>query len=238
MFEDSTFESTGRIRTRSRGWMVAALALNSSILLALILVPLIYPEALLRQAIAFLMAVPPAPTTPPPVAPHPVTRTPSASSATLQDPFTAPPRIPTSIAMISDSGPEPSGPIGNLDTGSGVPGGIGDPFGHQPAPRVVHAAPVSAVRVASELASGMIIRKVIPHYPELARTMHAEGTVSLAATIAKDGTIANLRVVSGPPVLQQAALDAVSQWRYRPYLLNGQPVDVETTVNVIFSLGR
>jgi protein TonB len=238
MFEDSTFESTGRIRTRSRGWMIAALALNSSIVLGLILVPLIYPEALPQQAIAFLMAVPPPPASAPPAAPHPVTRTSSGPSVPMQDPFAAPPGIPTSIAMINDTGPEPSSPIGNMDNGTGLADGIVDAFGHGPAPRAVHAAPADPVRVASELASGLLIRKVIPHYPELARTMHAEGTVSLAATIAKDGTIANLRVVSGPPVLQQAALDAVSQWRYRPYLLNGQPVDVETTVNVIFSLSR
>jgi protein TonB len=237
MFEDSTFESTGRIRTRSRAWMIAALALNSSIVLALILVPLIYPEALPRQAMAFLIAVPPPPAATPPVTPHPVARTSLGSSAAVEDRFTAPSRIPINIAMIRDSGPAPSGPIGNLDAGT-VPGGIGDPFGHQPAPRVFHAAPAGPVHVTSELASGLLIRKVIPHYPELARTMHAEGTVSLTATIAKDGTIANLRVVSGPPVLQQAALDAVSQWRYRPYLLNGQPVDVETTVNVIFTLSR
>jgi protein TonB len=68
--------------------------------------------------------------------------------------------------------------------------------------------------------------------------MHIQGTVILAATIAKDGAIANLRVLSGPAVLQQSALDAVSQWRYRPYLLNDQPVEVETTVNVIFTLAN
>jgi protein TonB len=78
---------------------------------------------------------------------------------------------------------------------------------------------------------------VIPSYPPLARETHTGGTVVLAATISKEGTIINLRIVSGTPMLQQAALDAVSQWRYRPYLLNGQPVDVETTVNVIFTLG-
>ncbi|MGO9340602.1 MAG: energy transducer TonB [Terracidiphilus sp.] len=238
MFEDSTFESTGRIRTRSRGWMIAALALNSSILLAMILVPLIYPEALPRQAYAFLMAVPPPPPATPPAAPHPIARTSSTTSSAMQDPFATPRVIPPTIAMIRDSGPEPSNPIGSIDNGSSVPGGIGDTFGHGPAPRVVHSPPAGPVHVASELASGLLIRKVIPHYPQLAIAMHAEGTVILAATIAKDGTIANLRVVSGPPVLQQAALDAVSQWRYRPYLLNGQPVDVETTVNVIFTLSR
>jgi protein TonB len=68
--------------------------------------------------------------------------------------------------------------------------------------------------------------------------MHAQGTVILAATISKSGNIENLHVVSGPAVLQQAALDAVSTWRYRPYLLDGQPVEVETTVEVIFRLGQ
>jgi protein TonB len=65
-----------------------------------------------------------------------------------------------------------------------------------------------------------------------------EGTVVLAATISKAGTIENLRVISGPAILQRSALDAVKTWRYSPYLLDGQPVEVETTVNVIFSLGR
>jgi len=68
--------------------------------------------------------------------------------------------------------------------------------------------------------------------------MRVEGTVVLAATISKSGTIENLHATSGPALLQQAALDAVKTWRYRPYLLDGQPVEVETTVNVIFTLGR
>jgi protein TonB len=88
------------------------------------------------------------------------------------------------------------------------------------------------------MAAGLLLRKVVPQYPAVARATHTGGTVVLAATISKEGTIINLRVVSGSPLLQQAALDAVSQWRYRPYLLNGQPVDVETTVNVIFTLGQ
>jgi protein TonB len=60
----------------------------------------------------------------------------------------------------------------------------------------------------------------------------------LAATISKTGIIENLRVTSGPPMLRQAALDAVQSWRYRPYVLDGQPVEVETTIDVIFTLGR
>jgi protein TonB len=70
----------------------------------------------------------------------------------------------------------------------------------------------------------------------MAREMRIAGTVQLQATISRKGTIENLRVVSGPPLLQQAAIDAVKQWRYRPYLLNGEPVEVETAVNVDFKL--
>jgi periplasmic protein TonB len=83
---------------------------------------------------------------------------------------------------------------------------------------------------------GMLISKAMPKYPPIAVSARASGTVVLQATISRGGTIENLRVVSGPALLQQAALDAVKQWRYRPYLLNGEPVEVETTVNVEFTL--
>jgi len=102
MFEDSTFESNGRIRTRSRFWMLATLTLNGSILLALILIPLIYPEALPRQAIAFLMAAPPTPTPPQPVAQQtarPISR--PASEMSGSD-ILAPPKIPTGIFIAKD----------------------------------------------------------------------------------------------------------------------------------------
>jgi protein TonB len=83
---------------------------------------------------------------------------------------------------------------------------------------------------------GMLVHKVIPTYPAIGRAVRAQGTIQLQATISRDGTIENLRVVGGPPLLQQAAVDAVKQWRYRPYLLNGEPVEVETTINVDFKL--
>jgi protein TonB len=237
MFEDSTFESTGRIRTRSRGWMIATLALNSSILLALILIPLIYPEALPRQAIAFLMAVPPPPASAPPVARQAVRSTPERFEA-LQNPFDAPRQIPNSIFIAAKPEPAPSGPIGSLDADTGVPGGMGDTFPSQPAPRVVRVAPSGPMRISSITATSIAICKPIPVYPALARAARAEGTVVLEATLSNQGTIENLRVTSGPAMLRQAALDAVSQWRYRPYLLNGEQVAVETTVNVVFNLQR
>jgi len=83
----------------------------------------------------------------------------------------------------------------------------------------------------------MLLQKTVPVYPPIAKAARVSGTVVLQATISKTGTIENLRVISGPAMLQQAAMDAVKSWRYRPYLLNGDPVEVETTVNVVFTLG-
>ena len=83
---------------------------------------------------------------------------------------------------------------------------------------------------------GLLIDKRLPVYPAIAKATGTQGTVVLAATISRNGTIENLRVIGGPQMLQQAAIDAVSAWRYRPYLLNGEPLEVGTTINVIFKL--
>jgi protein TonB len=87
------------------------------------------------------------------------------------------------------------------------------------------------------VAAGMLLQKTIPVYPPIAKAARVSGTVVLQAVISKSGTIENLKVISGPAMLQGAAQDAVRSWRYRPYLLNGEPVEVETTVNVVFTLG-
>jgi protein TonB len=92
------------------------------------------------------------------------------------------------------------------------------------------------VRVSSGVAQGNLIHNVKPPYPPLARQARVQGMVVIQAVIGKDGTIQNLRVVSGHPMLAQAALEAVKQWRYKPYYLNGEPVDVDTTINVNFTL--
>jgi protein TonB len=84
----------------------------------------------------------------------------------------------------------------------------------------------------------MLINRVTPVYPPLARQTRISGTVRLHALIAKDGTVQQLEVMSGHPLLVQAALDAVKQWRYRPTLLNGEPVEVDTTIDVIFTLNQ
>ena len=82
-----------------------------------------------------------------------------------------------------------------------------------------------------------LIKQPKPLYPPLAKAARVQGTVKFQATISKDGTIENLQLLSGPPLLVQAAMDAVKQWRYQPTLLNGDPVDVDTEIDVIFSLG-
>ena len=103
-------------------------------------------------------------------------------------------------------------------------------------PKVKAEAP-KKVNISAGVAQGMLLQKTTPVYPPIAKAARVSGTVVLQATISKSGTIENLRVISGPAMLQQAAMDAVKQWRYKPYLLNNEPVEVETTVNVIFSLG-
>lgn len=235
MFEDSTFESTGRIRTRSRRWMMATFVLNGSILLALVLIPLIYPEALPRQMMNILLE---APAPPPPQKPvQQVAARPSHEVSEMPNgQIIAPPSIPIGIRMIDTQEPPVGNPIGTTaDLGGGpeIPGGV---FNHSQPP-VVHAA-TGPVRLPSTLVAGLLVYKTIPAYPFIAKAAHREGVVVLQATISTSGTIANLRVVSGDEMFRQAALDAVSQWRYRPYLLNGQPCEVETTVNVVFRLSQ
>ena len=84
---------------------------------------------------------------------------------------------------------------------------------------------------------GSLIRRVQPSYPALARAARIQGQVVLAAVISKAGTIENLRTITGHPLLVPAAVEAVSQWRYRPYILNGEVIEVETQITVNFILG-
>jgi protein TonB len=93
------------------------------------------------------------------------------------------------------------------------------------------------VNISAGVAVGLLIQKTTPLYPSIAKTARVAGTVVLQATISKTGSIQNLHVVSGPEMLRGAAMDAVRTWRYKPYKLNNEPVDVDTTVNVVFALG-
>jgi protein TonB len=88
------------------------------------------------------------------------------------------------------------------------------------------------------VSEGLLLERVNPSYPEIAKRLHIAGTVALAATISKTGRIEDLRVLSGHPMLREAAIEAVKNWRYRPYSLNGEPVEVETTIEIHFTLAQ
>jgi periplasmic protein TonB len=235
MFEDSTFESTGKIKTRSRRWMLVTLAVNGTILASLVLLPLIYPGALPRHTITSLLVAPEAPKQQPP---EPATqrRIATANREFADGRIFAPPAIPTKIRIFD----APERPLSNdfaANFGLSVPGADGtSPFGNGQHVTVVHAPVPASIHLSSKLVEGNLIFKSVPQYPAIAKATHTEGVVVLQALISNAVTIEGLHVISGSPMLQQAALDAVKNWRYRPYMLNGQAVEVETTVNVIFKL--
>lgn len=236
MFEDSTFETMGRVHTRSRGWMMATFAFNSSVLLVLVIIPIMHLEMLPQITNAIRVEAPAQVEEQRPVVrtqQMPTTQT-EMRGGVIQEPRMIPskPWIP---------GTQEPGPIGLGDLGgSGLVALSGmrcDPFNCTDArPVVRQGAPAATQHVSSGVMQGMLIYKVIPTYPAVAQATRTSGTVVLQATISRTGTIENLHVVSGPALLQQTALDAVKRWRYRPYMLNGRPVEVETTVNVNFTL--
>jgi len=194
MFEDSTFESTGRICTRSREWMAATFAFNSSVLLALILIPLWLTQALPRMASAIWMETPQAPQSEPRVIarqPDAVVVQPEMVGTTLFAPSRIPREIPKSgpPEVLSDS---PLAQWG-LDSSNGP-----DPFAGTTSKPIVQQKPEAPVRVSSSIIAGLLIRKTVPAYPLIARAARVQGTVVLGAIISKRGTIENLHVVSGP----------------------------------------
>jgi len=241
MFEDATFESTGTIHTHSRSWMLATLTLNSGILLTLILLPLLYPHALdTHHTLLSPIFAPPRALAAARPAVHTLTQS-SLGTQAIAIPTTIPSQLPR-LGGIHATGPDTPGGCTNCTgdpIGTGIPDG--DPMSttipSTSTPHVI-AKPQGPIPISRGIAAGMLVYSPSPIYPAIARVARVEGTVVLQATISKTGTIEGLHVLSGPPMLQQATIDAVKQWRYRPYLLSGEPVEVETTINVIFSLGR
>jgi protein TonB len=153
-----------------------------------------------------------------------------------------PTKIPQKVQMIKEDEAPPAmasaGVVGGVP--GGIPGGqmggvIGGIISSTPVAVPKVAAP-QRVRVSAGVTSGLLIRKVNPNYPPLARQARISGTVVLRAVISKEGSIENLSLVSGHPMLAPAAIDAVKQWKYKPYLLNGEPVEVDTEVQVNFTL--
>jgi protein TonB len=246
MFEDSLLESGGRnsrLHRRSPWATILSFILQAALVGVLVLIPLIYTDALPKQQLmGYLVAPPPPPPPPPPpAAAAPVARVVRAATEIDNGQLKAPTKIPTKIAMITESeAPPPS--TGGVYGGvvGGVAGGVvGGVLGSivQAAPTAVpKAATPQRVKVSQGVTSGLLVRKVQPTYPPLAKQARISGSVVLQAVIGKDGSIQNLRAVSGHPMLIQSAIDAVRQWKYKPYFLNGEPVEVDTQVTVNFTL--
>jgi protein TonB len=236
MFEDALVESTGRIRSRS-GWFSGVAALiNCSAVSLLLLWPLVHPASLPRQTLSMLLTAPAPPAAPAQRMPRTVY---VAHVVMAVNPFAAPTRIPHEIANRDApalAGYTGIGPLTH-DQGAGILSGLTESIGTTTAPQVRVAQP-KRLAISSGVMAGNKLSGATPQYPAIARVARVDGTVVLAATIARSGAIENLHVVSGPPLLTSAAVDAVRTWRYRPYLLNGEPVEVETTVRVVFHLGE
>jgi protein TonB len=241
MFEDSLIESGNRFKTKRLSTTILSFTLQILLIGVLILIPLIYTDALPKtQLMTFLVAPPPPPPPPPPPAAAPV-RVVKMVSEVVNGELRQPTKIPSKVQMIREDEAPPD--LGAGGVPGGVPGGIpggsaggvigGILAGQMAAPKV--AIP-QRVRVSQGVSTGLLIKKVTPNYPQLAKQARIQGTVVLQAEISKEGTIQNLQLISGHPMLAPAAIEAVKQWRYKPYLLNGEPVAVETQVVVNFSL--
>jgi protein TonB len=248
MFSDSMLEF-GVQRKRKFFATTTSFVLNCVAIGVLLIIPLAFTEELPKaQLLTFLVAPPPPPPPPPPAAAAVVKvikqiQTDLLNSGQLRTPT----KIPQKIQMIKeDEAPPPMPSTGGVVGGvpGGIPGGqLGGVIGGivnstsnlAVVPKFVPVTP-QRVRISQGVTKGLLIHRVEPPYPPLAKAARVQGEVVLSAIISVNGEIENLQLASGHPMLVPAALTAVRQWRYKPYLLNGQPVEVETTITVIFAL--
>jgi protein TonB len=237
MFEELLVSNPYATKTKQRWTVLVSMIFQVTFLAILLLIPLIYTEALPKAMLATLLVAPPPPPPPPPPAQVQVVR---KVQVHLMDAgkLMAPKAIPKTVTIIKEEADPDMGASGGVlggVAGGSMGGVIGGVIGGMPAP----PKPVqSRIKVGGNVTAARLQNKVSPVYPALARQTRISGTVRLHAIIAKDGTVQQLEVLSGHPLLVQAALDAVRQWRYQPTLLNGEPVEVDTTVDVIFSLNQ
>jgi protein TonB len=243
MFEDSLIESGGRLTTKRGRWTFFSFILEAVLVGVLVLIPLLFTEALPKtQLMTFLVAPPPPPPPPPPPAAAPVKIVKQVQTDIINGQLRTPTKIPEKVQMIKEEDAPP--PVMSAGVVGGVPGGI--PGGQMGGVigGIISSTPVAVpkvatpqrVRVSQGVTQGLLIRKISPNYPPLARQARIQGQVLLRAQISKTGDIENLQLISGHPMLAPAAIEAVKQWKYKPYILNGEPVEVDTEILVNFSL--
>jgi periplasmic protein TonB len=240
MFSDCLLDETAHEVKRKTFSTVGSFIFQCILLAFMALLPLMFTEALPKaQLLTFLIAPPPPPPPPPPAAPmvKVVRETDVLNNGTLRTPS----RIPQKVEMIKEEEAPPPAPTGGVVGGipGGIPGGqlggvIGGIISSTSMATVPKLEPVKRIRVSQGVTQGLLVRKIQPPYPTIALAARITGVVELKAVIGKDGNIKELQALSGPPLLIPAAIDAVKQWHYRPYLLNGEAVEVETSVTVTF----
>lgn len=243
MFEQTFIESTGK--TKKASAVASAFVVESILLIAVIVIPLMLTEGLPKGFMSDMLTAPSAPEKPkPPEAPPPETVKVKVPPKQFDmDKLMAPTKVPQKVAeIVDDPGVElPSAsqvagampttaPLGNIMKAAPPP---------PPPPKAVEKPPTpSRIRVGGNVAAASLIRKIQPVYPQLAKQARVQGSVHFTAIIGKDGTIQNLQLIGGHPLLVQAAQDAVKQWLYKPTLLNGEPVEVVTQIDVNFTLSQ
>jgi periplasmic protein TonB len=242
MFEEMVV-STNKAQKTNKPWtVVLSMLFQIGFLAVLILIPLIYTEALPKTLMSsILLAPPPPPPPPPPPAAVQVVKIKPVAHLMDAGKLVAPKVIPKDVKIIKEEEAPP-----DMGVSGGVPGGVaGGSMGGvmggviggagTAAPPPPRATP-KRVSVGGNVQAARLVNRVQPVYPPLARQTRISGTVKLHAIIGKNGAVEQLQVLSGHPLLVQSALDAVKQWRYQPTLLNGDPVEVDTEIDVIFSL--
>lgn len=245
MFDDLVISSAHPNKTNKPWTVTLSFLIQACIVGVMILIPLLVTEALPKQMLTtFLVAPPPPPPPPPPAVAVKIVK--PVARLIQQGKMMAPTVIPKKVNIIKEEELPPDvsavGVVGGVPGGmpggsaGGVLGGIigGTGGGPPPPPKPVVQ---QRIRVGGNVQAAKLIRQPLPIYPQIAKTAHIQGTVVLHAIIDKDGSVIEVQYVTGPPLLMRAAMDAVKQWRYQPTTLNGEAVQVDTTISVVFTLG-
>jgi protein TonB len=243
MFDEMVVSSPNPKKTNKPWTVVLSMIFQTAFLAVLILIPLIYTEALPKTMMATLLVAPPPPPPPPPPPIAQIVHVKPQVHLMDAGKLVTPKVIPKDIKIIKEDAPDMSnmgmqgGVVGGVAGGQmgGVIGGvIGGVGGAPPPPKPTQ----TRIRQGGNVTAAKLVNRVQPLYPPLARQTRISGTVRLHAIIGKNGAVEQLEVISGHPLLVQAALDAVRQWKYQATTLNGEAVEVDTTIDVIFSLNQ
>jgi len=238
MFEDSLFASrVGRVSSTKRWTFAASVGLQSVAVAGLMVLPLLHPELLSTHLDPPKVLMP---LMPKPLVPVVTERMSGAESSSVALPSVTEVAATTSLlpSLHPAAGDQPMvGPIGpGMAMPDGFPNGLGG-LGDGRAPVVTVKPAPGPLHVSTGVSEGMLLAPIRPVYPAIARAAGVHGTVVVEAVISREGKIESLRVVSGPAMLQGAAIDAIREARYRPYRLNGEPTEVQTTITVNFLMG-